>query len=172
MPITYDKIAATTLPSAQTSVTLSIIPSTFTDLVIVIDSYNAVADSFFARFQLNGDTSTNYSITAFDGNGTSPKSTRTTSSNFILMGFDRVPQSTTSTQRTIHRINIFNYANTNTFKTTLIRTDGADKGTNATVGLWRKTPEAITSITFLGDTGASQSYAAGSTFTLYGIKAA
>jgi hypothetical protein len=67
-------------------------------------------------------------------------------------------------------IQINNYSNSTTFKTPLIRTNtGPSWGTVfAIVGLWRNTA-AITSITFTPDTG---NFDTGSTFTLYGIKAA
>jgi hypothetical protein len=42
--------------------------------------------------------------------------------------------------------------------------------TGAVVGLWRKTPEAITSIDVL--TLTADTFSIGTTFVLYGIKAA
>jgi hypothetical protein len=64
-----------------------------------------------------------------------------------------------------------NYANTTTFKTVLIRANNSSTGVDLILGLWRKTPEAITSIT-IKNTGTSSNFAIGSTLTLYGIKAA
>ena len=68
-----------------------------------------------------------------------------------------------------YTISIMNYANATTYKSVLIRSGAATGETNAIVGLWRKTPEAITSINLLATSG---SWAAGSTFTLYGLLSA
>jgi hypothetical protein len=61
-----------------------------------------------------------------------------------------------------------NYRNSTTYKTVLSRYDDATKSTGAEVGLWRNTA-AITSVLMKPGTG---SFAAGSTFTIYGIAAA
>jgi hypothetical protein len=62
-----------------------------------------------------------------------------------------------------------NYANTTTYKTAISRGSESVNGVMAIVVLWRKTPEAITSILLKPSTG---NFDIGSTFTLYGIKAA
>ena len=64
-----------------------------------------------------------------------------------------------------------NYSNTTTYKTLLSRSGtlgGSYTGTTLIAGLWRST-SAITSI-LVGCT--TNTFVAGSTFTLYGIKAA
>jgi hypothetical protein len=66
----------------------------------------------------------------------------------------------------IHQI--LNYSNSNTYKTSLTRGTAPAAETSAVVGLWKNT-NAITSVTILLD---ANNIAAGSTFTLYGIKAA
>jgi hypothetical protein len=63
-----------------------------------------------------------------------------------------------------------NYANTTTYKTIISRGDSAGFWNIANVALWRKTPEAITSITVFP--AGLNNWIAGSTFTLYGITAA
>jgi hypothetical protein len=72
--------------------------------------------------------------------------------------------------------NIQNYSNSTTYKTILTRTNNAAGSSaqllvGAQVALWRNTA-AITSITILGDQGTPSNLATGSTFTLYGLKAA
>jgi hypothetical protein len=167
MPQTYTPIATQTLGSAQATVTFSSIAATYTDLVIVAAPVMGT-DAQNLKLQFNGDTTTNYSATFLEGDGSSAPSGRnsTTSSintgNSIALG---------NTQNTVIW-NVQNYANTTTFKTVLIRMNSHSAsyaGTGAIVGLWRKTPEAITSLTL---TAASGNIAIGSTFTLYGIKAA
>ena len=65
-------------------------------------------------------------------------------------------------------IQIMNYSNTTTYKTALSRSNNANTGTDAIVGLWRSTA-AINSIVVLI---SGNQFATGSTFTLYGIKSA
>jgi hypothetical protein len=168
MPSTYTPIATTTLGSAASSVTFSSISGTYTDLVLVAASVlNASStNSVFLRF--NSDSATNYSSTFLEGNGTSATSNRVSNRTVIDSGYN-VGLSTTSVGQVI--FNIMNYANTTTFKTVISRfaqASGAAPGTSATVSLWRKTPEAITSIEVRCDVN----FSIGSTFTLYGVKSA
>jgi len=162
MPSTYEPIATTTLGSTTASVTFSSIAGTYTDLVIVCGSLKYVTgdDDAFVRF--NGDTGSNYSWTQLNGNGATASSNRGSSTTGIrsINGM-----STSNVGTTI--INVQNYNNSTTYKTTLSRhsTDFA----GAFVGLWRNTA-AITSVTIV-NLGAG-GFASGSTFTLYGIKAA
>ena len=159
---TYTPIATTTLGSAQSSVTFNSF-SGYTDLVIVINpGSSAITDG---RLRFNSDTGTNYSLTGLRANGTAASSFRITSQSFIdLNSFATVD--TTIRQNII--ININNYANTTTYKTSLIKANNASGGVDAIVGLWRST-SAITAIEIY--TGNS-TFIAGSTFTLYGITAA
>jgi hypothetical protein len=164
MAKTYEPIATYTIPSATTSYTFSSIPSTYTDIVAILSgTISASAPATSLRF--NGDTATNYSYTYLTGDGTSASSSRASSQTSMGLTYNGAISSSPNT----NIIHIQNYTNTTTFKTVLSRASQAQYGTDAIVGLWRKTPEAITSITFItGGTG----FAAGSTFTLYGIKAA
>ena len=159
MPSTYTPISTTTLVSAQTSVTFSPISQAYTDLVLVLNG--ALASSFDdARIQYNGDTGTNYSATNLTGNGSSVNSTRYTNTanngTFIL-----------GTENSTNIINIFNYSNTTTYKTSLTRANSPSNQVRANAVLWRNTA-AITSITIT----CGQNFITGTTFTLYGIKAA
>jgi hypothetical protein len=166
MPRTYEPIATTTLGSAAASYTFSSIPATYTDLVLVL---NSIADStaFHIYAQFNSDTATNYSQTILYGDGTSASSTRESSQNQARYSYGAAVR-TTSPTTTI--ITILNYANTTTFKTSLLRNNRASDGVDAIVSLWRKTPEAINTIKIYNSAAAN--FAIGSTFTLYGIKAA
>lgn len=158
---TYDCIATTTLSSAQSSVTFSSISGSYTDLVIVYAGNQVAQDNFTLEF--NADTGTNYSSTTLYGNGTSAASQRFSSTSSIYGPIlDATTQSNLIAQ-------IQNYSNSTTYKTTLIRGNSSSFRTTATVGLWRST-SAITSVKcqILGATN----FSSGSTFTLYGIKAA
>jgi hypothetical protein len=159
---TYSPIASITLGSAQSSVTFSGIPQTYTDLVLVISGKrdSGTADDFLIRF--NGDTGSNYSRTFLAGDGSSASSGRSTSVTSLPMLY------MDSTNWTATTFMVFNYSNTTTHKTAMNRTNLPGVVTSTNVGLWRST-SAITSISF---TAPSNNIASGSTFTLYGVKAA
>jgi len=162
MAKTYEPIATTTLGSATNTTTFSSISGSYTDLILVVGAI-ATGD-LQINCRVNGDTGTNYSTTYLAGNGTSAASSR--QSNATFMGTDYYFSLTTNGGATI--LQFQNYSNSTTYKTMLSRSNAADKGTNATVSLWRNTA-AITSITLYT---TANNFNTGSTFTLYGIKAA
>jgi hypothetical protein len=163
MPSTYSQIATQTLGSSAATVTFSSIPQTYTNLVLIIDGTSANDSNGGIRF--NGDTTSNYSWTRLQGNGSTATSAR--ASNDTSIQSFTVGTSTGGAGAAV--IQIFNYTNTTTFKTIITRHGAASVIVRAIVGLWRKTPEAITSITIITD---NANFATGSTFTLYGIKGA
>lgn len=163
----YEVIATQTLGSAAASVTFGSIPQTYTDLVLIASPI-ATVDGSSVYIKFNGDTGSNYSRTIISGYGSSAGSTRTSNATFIGSGW-QVGGGTTSPSP--HIYNIQNYSNSTTFKTILFRSNFAPYGglseVTAEVGLWRNT-SAITSINI----SYLSNFAIGSTFTLYGIKAA
>ena len=162
MAKTYEPIATYTVPSAQASYTFSSIPSTYTDLILIMNPIAASNNTITMR--LNSDTASNYSFTNLGGDGISATSGRQSNLTWFYVG--DISGTTIGTTG----IQIQNYSNTTTFKTCLIRNNVSATSTSTTVGLWRKTPEAINSITLTTFSGIN--YSIGSTFTLYGIKAA
>lgn len=165
MPATYDKIASTTVSGTSTnSVTLSSITGAYTDLVLIINA-GATATSCGLTYQLNGDSSSLYSVTALRGNGSAASSFRQTGADRVVVSnFSEPP----TTGGGVYIINFQNYSNTTTFKTSISRGNSAGFGVDAFTGLYRST-SAITSVTILI---AGGNYNSGSTFNLYGIKAA
>lgn len=167
MASTYTPIATTTLGSATASYTFSSIPSIYTDIVLVAD----MADSNTGGDQrmlvrVNGDSSTNYSTTIVYGNGSSATATINSNRTF----FDNSSGASNSiTSGSANIYHFMSYSNTTTYKTVLYRQNNLvnTAGTSALVGLWRST-SAINSITIF----CIGNLVAGSTFTLYGIKAA
>lgn len=165
MAITYEPIGTQTVTSTVSSVTFSSIPGTYTDLVIV---GNVLGNgSVSIDFQFNGDTGTNYSYTVIDGDGATASSNRqTNTTNIQFAGWSRNLNSATNPSTMI--ANIMNYSNATTHKTAFVRSMAL--GTpgdcvDAFVGTWRNTA-AVTSITIRG------SVISGTTYTIYGIKAA
>jgi hypothetical protein len=164
MTATYEKIATTTITTNTASYTFSSIPSTYTDLVLIMGNVNNT-DASQTLMQFNSDTGSNYSRTALDGNGSSASSVRNSSQTSIMLEYAGYPSFDGSKNYT-GVWNIMNYANSTTYKTVLGRGSSASTGVVASVGLWRST-SAITSIKIQPAYGNSFTYA---TFTLYGIK--
>jgi hypothetical protein len=157
---TYTLISSQTLGSAAASVTFSSIPSTYTDLMLVIAANAGGSTSAAMRF--NADSGTNYSDTILEGSGTVVSSYIETGTTSIWAGSF---YNTTTPTLAIH--NIMDYSNATTYKTCVSRINYAAGYVAAEVGLWRNTT-AITSVTLA--TGAN--FSTGSTFKLYGIEAA
>lgn len=171
MASTYEPIATTTLGSNQSSVTLSSIPQTYTDLVVIIRAANSNAPTIYGAgitFNSDGKLPGIYSFTQMYGDGTSAASFRwNTSQAYVIPAFSSV---TSLNSGDVGIVNIMNYANTTTYKTILSRFGAASLATYASVGL-RQSTTAINSITFWPNDGTN-TILSGSTFSLYGIKAA
>ena len=161
MTATYKPISTQTLGTAVATVTLSSIPSTYTDLILVVGYGNNTVGGQNLYMQFNGDTGSNYSNTRLVAGGGGVGSYRDSNSTVINVG---AIYGTADPMTHISQIN--NYANTTTYKTVLCR-HNTTNNVAAHVGLWRSTA-AITSITFSASGG---NFGVGSTFTLYGIKA-
>jgi hypothetical protein len=169
---TYVAIATQTVSGTSTqSITFSSIPSTYTDLVLVVVGGTASqGDNIFLRF--NSDSGTNYSYTELRGNGSAASSARASNQNAAYLQ-SAIGGGATLGQNYI--ANIMNYSNTTTNKTVISRANQADgstsyPGVGAYVNLWRNTA-AITTV-LLGRTGAGASLQDGTVVSLYGIAAA
>lgn len=160
MPSTYEAIATTTLGSNQASVTFSSISQSYTDLILV-NNATCTINTQVIGCQYNNDTGTNYSKTYLLGTGSTAFSGGNSNENYAVGG-DAYDTLNTN----IHYF--FNYANTTTYKTAIVRSNNAANRVGAWVNLWRNTA-AITTIKIFPLSG---NFASGSTITLYGIKAA
>jgi hypothetical protein len=161
---TYTPIATQTLGTAAATITFSSIPSTYTDLAITVTGLSVGATTVAARLRMNADSATNYSYTEFNGNGTTVSTSRASAQTVL----DNVIVLHPTTQ-SITLINVMNYSSTATSKTLLSRTNNNAWGTRLYIGLWRSTA-AINTLEF--SVQGTDTYAAGTTITLYGIKAA
>jgi len=169
MASTYEAIATNTLGSAAASVTFSSISGAYTDLVLIISGQSTSGgNSDGLAIRVNSDTGANYSATLLRGDGTSAISSRNSNDTFYRIAFYGQTGSAVLSSFSTTILNFQNYSNATTYKTLLARANVAADGTAAVVGLWRNTA-AITSITLVGYSG---NLATGSTFSLYGIKAA
>ena len=159
MAQTYDAIASYTFGSAASSYTFSSLPASWTDLILVI-SGTCTTSAQNINLTFNGDTGTNYSRTYLNA-VTSAGSGRDSNQSKIYVAYFGTSQGSCI-------INVFNYANSTTYKTVLARNNMDSTALDAKVGLWRSTA-AITSLTLTAD---STSMAANTTLTLYGVKSA
>jgi len=162
MPKTYEPIATTTLGSSASSVTFSSIASTYTDLILVTQHTCATGSNNQLAIRPNSDSSYLYSRTFLSGDGSSASSARYDGEQAIFPSY--VGNNTDLTNTTNH---FFNYSNTSYYKTILSRTNAANYPREQ-VNLWRSTA-AISSLYIYPYSGT---FATGSIFTLYGIKAA
>jgi hypothetical protein len=165
MPKTYEPIASQTLGSAAATVTFSSISGTYTDLILISQAQNTGGTWGTFNVRVNGDSGTNYSRTYMYGNGSSTGSGRQINTTESVIG--TIPASSGGFF-TLVKINFMNYSNTTTNKTFICTENDVSNAATATVNLWRNTA-AITSIAIFSSVG---NLATGSTFTLYGIKAA
>lgn len=163
---TYVPIQAITLTSNTTSIQFTGIPQTYTDLVIVCSVRDTASGTqTYPWIRFNGDSATNYSFTRMHGNGSSAVSGR--ASNQDKLEFCEAPGAgSTANYFAPLIVQVMNYANTTTNKTTLVRTNnvGGAVQAGALACLYRST-SAVTSILINGQTAL----ASGSTFTLYGV---
>ena len=166
MASTYNVISTQTLTGTATTVTFSSVPSTYTDLVLVLSVKNTTANTYpLVRF--NSDTGSNYSITTLVGSAAGAVSYRASNQTSMYINYSDPLPTAASTFATFV-VNLQSYSNSTTYKTILSRVGNTGSAVEALAGLWRNT-NAISTIALTCDAG---SYAAGSTFTLYGIKAA
>lgn len=154
---TYVALDTITLTGSAVAVSFINIPSQYTDLVLVLNGvYNA---NNYVNIKLNNDTNTqSYSGTYLAGNGSSSGSGRFVNSGYGI-GF-------TSGSPDTAIFHIMNYSNPNIYKNLLIKTSKSSSEVRITAATWRKF-DVVNMLNLLHDT--SNGFAAGSTFTLYGI---
>ena len=162
---TYTPLATVTLGTSSSTITLSSIPASYRDLRIVFSALGTSNDSS-VEMRFNGDTGSNYSqvyLLATNGGVATGVYTPTLHYFYIGQGLS------TSSIYNPATIDLMDYSATDKHKTSLIRSNGRQNDTNASVtflaGRWANTA-AITSIVF-GLTGGS--FATGTTVSLYGI---
>ena len=162
MATTYDKIATTTLGSTSATITFSSIAASWTDLRLVLTGIGGDNQSII----FNGDTTSVYSSTRLEANGTTVGSNVDSANANIYLNYNYTASSTIPA---LYEVDIFSYAGS-TFKTILTSSSLDKNGSgsvNKYVGLWRSTA-AITSLTLRAEFGTA-TFAVGTTATLYGI---
>ncbi len=166
MGATYIPIANNTLTSDAASVTFNNFTG-YTDLILIANCRGSNDVESDINLQFNADTGSNYSMTRMYGQVSTAGTDRASNASSIVVGRQG---GTVFAPNIIH---IFNYSNSTSHKSIIARSghhsSDASAITLANVGMYRSN-NAITSITLI-QTGA-QNYKTGSSFSLYGIKAA
>jgi hypothetical protein len=165
-PVTnsYESIATVNVASTTSFIEFTSIPSTFKHLQIRMISGDPTDGNYQNDLNLrfNSDTTSNYNQHGLYGDGSSVTAFGQ-AATYILIG-----QVGGVTNRSVSVVDILDYTSTNKLKT-IRMFNGVDRNGSGTVGLrsglWRKTPEAITTIRIY-----SSDIAANSQFALYGIK--
>lgn len=161
---TYSPIATTTISSSVSTYTFSAIPTTYTDLILIANYGNAAGGNYAVRVG-NGsvDTGSNYSRIVVYGTGSGTGSFLESSQTYLNLG----NSNTALTSNSVTQFN--NYSNTTTYKSWIDRSNATTATTVLSNCLWNST-SAINTIEVFSPT--SSNFLNGSTFTLYGIKAA
>lgn len=176
----YDSIASEYVGGTATTITFSDIPQTYAALELRINAKttrSGGADNLY--FQFNGDTGTNYSygmMARIAGNDPTVNG-NTSSTNFITLP-DGIPTTNNTTNPGVFGYSVLtipDYTKTNKTKMAQAYFGWISASAGATVygragygtGVWNNTA-AITSITI---TNTGPTFATGSVFSLYGLKA-
>lgn len=155
---TYTPLATVTLGSSASSVTFSSIPATYRDLILVVDGTTSATNVGMA-FRANGDTGPNYATVIMAGNG----SVTSTVAGSAAIYADVLYAADTSKFNGI--IQIMDYSATDKHKSLLTRSNQGGTFVLAYASRWANTA-AITTVNLLT---ATSSWAAGTTFSLYGV---
>jgi hypothetical protein len=150
---TYTALATVTLGGSDAEIIFGSIPTTYRDLVLVVDGTASSGQDILIKF--NGDAS-NYSRVYAYGPGSGTNSNADSSNGWGVIR--------TSASNTI--MHILDYSATNKHKQVLSRLNGAsDYGVAMIAGRWASTT-AINSITAYVGSGT---FSTGTTFSLYGV---
>jgi hypothetical protein len=164
---TYTAIETITLTAATSQVSFYDLPQTYRDLILVVEASTTETGVTF-DIQLNGDTGSNYTAVEMGGRNNGTYSATNSDAFFRILGntFNTTPFQTT--------MQLMDYSATDKHKTALVRASSYDASLSsylvkAYAARWANT-SAVTSIS-LYSLYNSRSFAIGSTFSIYGIKA-
>lgn len=159
-------IANITLGAESSSVTFSNIPQTYRDLRLVVSVKHTNA-SRYTTFRINSDSGSNYSAVQMFGNGSTAQSANYSNGGQFVLANNYFES---SSEFTVGTLDFLDYSATDKHKTLLWRSGLAGTVVNASSGRWASA-SAITTIFLDSTAGGSNTFVAGSTFTLYGVLA-
>jgi len=153
-------LANTTLSNSSTStVTFSSIVGTYRDLVLVMQG--STTGNANVRMRFNGDTGSNYAFVFLAG-GSGLQASGVATLDWMYANY----YANWDTAQANIVVNFLDYAQTDKHKMVTIRDNAASTYTETIAGRWPST-SAITSIAI----NASGLFAAGTSFSLYGVSA-
>ncbi len=152
---TYTPLATVTLTTTDSDITFSSIPNTYRDLVLVVRGTTTAGVALYARFN-SDSTSANYPRVGMAGYGSTAAS---------FSGTEPGIQAAFLTTANTWILNVMDYSASDKHKTVLSRLNQDTSEVNAIATRWANTA-AITSVQFIT---ASSTFAAGTTFSLYGV---
>jgi hypothetical protein len=168
MPATYEPIATATSSGSSSEIEFTSIPSTYTDLRLVANLRSSDSRSGYqsVSFTFNNSTTSLYSGVTIRGNGTTATSYLQSGTVFEgVCAMNGEPSGIFG----INILDVMNYSNTTTNKSTIVVMDSGLSGTYRQIVLYRST-SAITVIKMKEPSNLN--WVSGSTATLYGIKSA
>lgn len=162
MPSAWTALANVTLGSSASTVTFSSISGSYRDLVLVQNATSADGSTYTGmRLRFNSDAGTNYFYCALGAESTA----------FTFSGSAaQMPTGTMAPQQAVSITQIFDYAQTDKHKPVISRY-GYASTTGDGVALWAERWASTSAITSIQLFPAANSFAAGSTFALYGVSA-
>lgn len=172
MPVTYINIATQTLGTSAATITFNSIPNTYTDLVLRWSARatgDGSAGDLTMNIIFNNTGGTEYSTTTLRGNGTVAQSFRQTSASNMLVYGGVVGSGRTANTFSNGEIYLPSYtisANKPVYFFSVNENNDISSQLSITSGLRRNTA-AVSRIDLTPQSG---SFAANSTFYLYGIK--
>jgi len=166
----YESIASATGTGSSGTITFSSIPATYAHLQIRINARSTETGvlSISAFSRANGDTASNYTRHAIEGDGGSVGVTGLANQTSLMLLRVSGDDATANVMGT-GVIDILDYSSTSKFKTfrSIAGTDNNGSGIiKLHSGLWRDTSAINTLTIFL----SSNNWTTSSTFALYGIK--
>lgn len=160
--MSYVSLATVTLGTSDASITFSSIPATYRDLVLVINGNTTGNADFGLRFNNDGNANYRFVYMGGSGSGSGVSGTSLSETQVVLDAYFW-----RSSERSVAVAQIMDYSATDKHKTVLSRNNVAGGGVDAFANRWANTA-AIHTIEARVSTGG-QSFAAGTTLSLYGI---
>jgi hypothetical protein len=154
---TYVPLATVTLASTSSTVSFSNIPTTYQDIVLVLDVVANTAVDMYWR--ANGDNSSSYNRVQATAFSSGPVSNGVFNTTEASAGF-------WYSNRAINTTQIIDYSATDKHKTSITRSSSPTDAVGMWASRWANN-SPITSLSIF----ASGNYLAGSVFSLYGILA-
>jgi len=171
MANTYTLISSQTLSASAATVTFSSIPATYTDLAVKISARTDVTNPDF-MWRINGNTSSIYSDTQLEGDGTSPASYQDAAIDKFRM--QHIGEGSAATSNTFGNYELYfpNYAGATNKVVSFYGVDENNSASSANTIIvagasLALTTSAISQISFFLNSG---NFVSGSSFYLYGIK--